>query len=170
MFFIVALIATIAYAIQGTLMASYYRSMDQLSAVAYRGLSLGLSMLPLLLFVPSVDFGNVPSVAGSILIASVCAALGNLYIARAYCDLPVGIASGMAMSCAALLAGALGFFLLGEVLTPRQIFFSVLVLIAVVVCVENISLCIFSVVSLLSLFKPFDCIRVSELDLAGVDH
>ena len=130
MFFIVALIATIAYAIQGTLMASYYRSMDQLSAVAYRGLSLGLSMLPLLLFVPSVDFGNVPSVAGSILIASVCAALGNLYIARAYCDLPVGIASGMAMSCAALLAGALGFFLLGEVLTPRQIFFSVLVLIA----------------------------------------
>lgn len=130
MFFIVALISTLAYAIQGTLMASYYRSMDQLSAVAYRGLSLGFSMLPLLLFVSPADFASVPSLAGSILGASVCAALGNLYIARAYCDLPVGIASGMGMSCAALLAGALGFLLLGEVLTPRQIFFSVLVLIA----------------------------------------
>ncbi len=129
MFFIVALIATIAYATQGTLMASYYRSMDQLSAVAYRGLSLGVSMIPLLLFVPSGEFAHVPSFAGSIVVAAVCAALGNLYIARAFCDLPIGIATGMAMSCAAILTGVLGFVLLGEVLTSHQIFFSALILV-----------------------------------------
>jgi drug/metabolite transporter (DMT)-like permease len=127
-FFIVALIATLAYALQGTLMASYYRTVDPLSAVAYRGLSLGVSMLPLLLFVPASDFVSFWLHERDVLIASVCAALGNLYIARAYRNLPVGIASGVGMSFAAIFAGAFGYLLVGEVLSPRQIFFGGLIL------------------------------------------
>jgi hypothetical protein len=59
-FFVLAIAATFGYSLQSTLMTSFYRSVDRLSAVALRGLSLGVTMLPLLLF---VDLSAMPVMA-----------------------------------------------------------------------------------------------------------
>jgi drug/metabolite transporter (DMT)-like permease len=105
--------------------------MDRLSAVALRGLSLGLSMSPLLLFVPGADFLRAPSYITPILGASVCAAIGNLCAARAYSFLPIGVASAMSMSFAAIFAALIGFVFVGETLTSGQLFFALLILLGV---------------------------------------
>jgi drug/metabolite transporter (DMT)-like permease len=131
MFFLAAIIATIGYALQSTLMASYYRSMDRLSAVALRGLSLGLSMAPLLLFVPGADFGRVPGQILLILGAAVFAALGNVASARAFSFLPVGVATASSMGFASIFAALIGFVFVGERLTSAQLVFGVLILLGV---------------------------------------
>jgi len=131
MLFQLGIIATFNYALQGTLMASYYRRMDTLSAVAYRGLTLGLSMLPLLYFVPKDIWINLPTYATIILGASICAALGNWSIAIAYRVLPVGIASALATSFVALAAVINGIIFFEEFLSGFQLLCIFLILLGV---------------------------------------
>ncbi len=121
MFFILALLASLGYALQGVLMASYYRGMDRLSAVTYRGLSLGLSMAPLLLFVPAEAWRAWPGMLPLILVAAVLAALGNWCNATAVSCLPIGIANALCMGSVSLTLASLGFLLLGESLSPPQL-------------------------------------------------
>lgn len=123
MYIVIALIAAFAYALQGTLMASFYRKMDTLSVVAYRGLAIGLATLPLLFFLKASDFATVPSIMGSILLCSVVAACGNWFIANAVCRLPVGIASALLDSFRTVTAIALAIFFLGEMLNGIQFAF-----------------------------------------------
>jgi len=130
-FFILALLATLGYALQGVLMAGYYRSMDRLSAVTYRGLSLGISMLPLLLFVPAGTFGQWPALLPLILSAAVLAALGNWCNATVISHLPVGIANALCMGAVSLTVTSLGYLVLDERLLPRQLLFVALILMGV---------------------------------------
>ena len=133
MFFTIAILSTIGYSVQSTLMASYYRRMDRLSAVAYRGLSLGITMMPLLLFVPRGQFGRVISFLPHLGAASFVAALANWCMANAYSFLPVGIASALTMSFTAVVVVLLGFIFLAESLTGVQLCFIGLILAGVVV-------------------------------------
>ena len=129
MFLLLAIVSTIAYAVQSTLMASFYRSMDRLSAVAYRGLSLGITMLPLLLFAPtSTWIGCGSNVIVKILAASVLAAIGNRASASAYSSLPVGIAGALTMSFATICAAVVSYLLFDESLTTNQIIIVALIL------------------------------------------
>ncbi len=121
MFFILAVLATLGYSLQSTLMASYYRSMDCLSAVAFRGISLGISMLPLMLFVSGHDLLRTPAFVPLISIASVLAALGNWSAANAYRQLPVGITSALSMSATSLVVVVIGWSFLGELLSATQL-------------------------------------------------
>jgi drug/metabolite transporter (DMT)-like permease len=130
MFFLLAIVATAAYALQGTLMVSYYRAMDQLSAVAYRGLSLGVTMLPLLCFVPQAEFSKVPEHALLIAAASSCAALANYFAAISYLYLSVGVACAAAMSFAAIAAAIIGYAFAGESLAAPQMIFAALILVS----------------------------------------
>lgn len=131
MFFFIALFASFGYAIQNVLMAYFYRRIDTLSAVAYRGLSLGLSMSVLLVFVPLTDFQNVPEFGGGILAASVCAALGNWAMANAFRHLSVGVANALCTCFAAIMTVINGFIFLKEVLSLYQILFIALILLGV---------------------------------------
>lgn len=132
MFFSLAIVAALGYSLQSTLMASYYRRIDRLSAVAYRGISLGISMLPLLFFVPFEEFWKTPQYFILILLASVLAALGNWAIANAYRRLPIGIATACAMSFSSVNVAIISFAFLGERLSFLQLLFIGLILLGVI--------------------------------------
>ncbi|WP_152779987.1 EamA family transporter [Agarivorans sp. B2Z047] len=131
MFFFIALTATFAYALQGVLMAKVYRQSDLLSAVAYRGLSLLISMSPLLLLVPLSAYSGFIHHAGWLVLAAGLAALANWANAIAFVRLPVGIASALSMAFTALFVGLLGELLLDERLSPLQWLMAGLTLLAV---------------------------------------
>ncbi|MEE1673921.1 DMT family transporter [Agarivorans aestuarii] len=131
MFFIIALTATFAYALQGVLMAKVYRQSDLLSAVAYRGLSLVLTMSPLLLLVPQSAYAGFVEQSMWLLLAASLAALANWANAIAFVRLPVGIASALSMAFTALFVGLLGELFLDESLSPMQWLMAGITLLAV---------------------------------------
>ncbi|MCB0325171.1 MAG: DMT family transporter [Bdellovibrionales bacterium] len=128
----VSLRAMLGYSLQSTLMTSFYRSIDRLSAVSYRGLSLGMTMAPLLLFVPGEQFSAFPSVLGLVLLASLAAALGNWAAASAFSYLPVGVASALSMSFATLFVVLLGAVLFDEHLSSPQLLLIAALLVGVI--------------------------------------
>jgi drug/metabolite transporter (DMT)-like permease len=131
LFFLTAFIAAFGYALQMTLLASFYRKMDTLAAVAYRGLSLGLTMLPLLVWVPIQDYSRLSGVLPILVLIWLLTALGNWTIANAVCHLPVGVATALCNSCIAIMAALVGFFLFHEILQFKQIVMIVLILLLV---------------------------------------
>lgn len=128
MFFFLAMLATLGYSAQGTLMVAVYRRMDTLSAVSYRGLSLGVVMLPLLLWMPEETWNRTPEVLTPLLCAATITAFGNWCMGNAMRFLPVGTASTLCMGLAAVVTALHGFFFFGERLTPLQIFCGSLIL------------------------------------------
>lgn len=127
-FFILCIASTIGYALQATLMTKYYRSMDSLSAVSYRGLSLAVSMAPLLFFVPRETYSHIPAVVLPLLAASTAAVFANWSSAKAFRFLPVGIASAASMSFATVSSVAIGIFFLGESISSLQALLLILIL------------------------------------------
>lgn len=137
MYILIAVVAASAYALQGTLMASFYRKMDALSAIAYRGLALGLIMLPLLAFVPFEEFVKTSSFYGHIVICAVLAALGNWLVAQSYRSLPIGIAWALSESFRTITAIGFAILLLHEVLSGVQLAFIAGLLVCVTILCTN---------------------------------
>lgn len=121
MYIILCLIAALGYSLQIMLMAKFYRSHDPLSTTAYRGISLGISMLPLLFFVPAEAwpglFENIPILLG----ASLAAAVGNWLMGIAFRHLQLGIAGAMLSALRNLILLAVGFIFFMEKLSLEQI-------------------------------------------------
>lgn len=99
--------------------------------VAYRGLSLGITMMPLLLFVSLRDLKDLPFLLLLISGASVAAALGNWAMANSYNALPVGIATALAMSLATVVTILLGYIIFDEAFGVRQLALMALILFGV---------------------------------------
>jgi drug/metabolite transporter (DMT)-like permease len=109
-------------------MATYYRKMDTLSAVTYRGLSLAISMSPILFWVPKDQFGRIDLFVLPILGASILALLGNWAMAFAFRYLPVGIANSLLISFSTIIAALVSYLFYGEVISILQIVLIVAVL------------------------------------------
>lgn len=120
MLVVIALISSFSYALQVALMTSVYRTMDRLSANGYRGLTLAITMFPLLFFVPRSDFMNTSQWTAEVAIAALLGVLGNLSASRAYSFLPVGIASATFVSFRAVVAAGIGVIVLRESLSIWQ--------------------------------------------------
>jgi drug/metabolite transporter (DMT)-like permease len=112
-------------------MAKVYRQSDLLSAVAYRGLSLVITMSPLLLLVPQSAYSGFVEQSMWLLLAASLAALANWANAIAFVKLPVGIASALSMAFTALFVGLLGELVLDERLSPMQWLMAGITLLAV---------------------------------------
>ena len=112
-------------------MVSYYRRMDSLSAITYRGLTLGLSMLPLLFLADFNEFQRILDFLPYILAGSIFSALGNWCSANTYVHLPIGIGSALTMSAASIVAVLIGFLFLSEMLVASQIISIALILVGV---------------------------------------
>lgn len=141
MYILIAVVSACAYALQGTLMASIYRKMDVLSAVGFRGLALGCTTLPLLLFVPKEDFCVVPSIMGSICLCSCFGAFGNWFLAHTYKRLPCGVASALINSFRTITAVMFAVVLLGEIVNQTQylFIFSLLAFVGILSITRNAS-------------------------------
>ena len=132
MFFLLAVLAMIGYAFQGALIASCYRRLDRLSVVAYRGMALGIGMAPLLFFAGPIDPAVVRASLPWIIASAAVASFGNWCGANAYSFLPLGIASAIFTSLAAIVAVVLSWAALGERLSPAQLAWIALILLGVV--------------------------------------
>lgn len=96
MYFILALVSMLGYSLQGIWMTRIYRRTDALTASAFRGLALGVTMLPLLFF---ADFSALSSGSFYRLLfeAAFYAALANWSFAKASRHLPMGLAYAAAV-------------------------------------------------------------------------
>ncbi|HPI72737.1 MAG TPA: DMT family transporter [bacterium] len=133
MFFFIAFIAAFGYALQMTLMADFYRRMDTLSAVAYRGLSLGLTMAPLLAWAPLDQYARLVSMWPVLLLLFILTACGDWAIADVVRFLPVGVGTAMANSLIAIVTAFLGFIFFNEAMQTGQVVMMTLIILAVFV-------------------------------------
>lgn len=133
MYIFIAVVAASAYALQGTLMASFYRKMDPLSAIAYRGIALGFVMLPLLAFVPFDEFLRTSSFYGHFFLCAILAAIANWFVAKSYRSLPIGIVWALSESFRTITAVGFAILLLNEVLSGYQLAFIASLLVCVVI-------------------------------------
>ncbi len=131
MFILLGLCASFGYALQNSLMVAVWRRMDTLCAVALRGLALGLTMLPLLVFVPGEKVLSFGSFLPLMFVASLFAALGNWAAATSYCCLPVSKGSAICTAATTVGALALSWLMLGERLGGLQTVFIFLLIAAV---------------------------------------
>ncbi|MDD2943428.1 MAG: EamA family transporter [bacterium] len=122
-----ALLSTMAYSMQSTLLAGYYRQFDNRLVVFLRNSALVVFMLPVLLFVPESDltFSKVPF--SLLCLSCVSGFVGMLLFARALHDLPVGIVAAFNMSALTISTFTLEAFFTGEIPRFFQMFFALLV-------------------------------------------
>lgn len=121
MFFLLCLFSAFSFALQSTLMVPYYRKLDPLSAISYRSLSLGITMLPLLYFVPTEDYPKLYSYAPLVALAGFCTAIGYWALAKAYRLLPFGIAVALHVGMGTLIVTTVGSLALAQVLSIREL-------------------------------------------------
>ncbi len=128
MFFTLGLIAVLGYSLQSVLMASYYRKMDSLAAISYRGLSLGISMLPMLFFADPAAWQRISDFSTMFFVMPMLGALANPCAAMSYRFLPVGITQAIQHSTTVVFMSFFGVLIWGEVLSYVEILFILLMI------------------------------------------
>lgn len=119
---LVALASAIGYAIQNVLVAPLYRDIDPLSITGYRGLTLGISMLPVLAFADLSQLRLLLFEPWGLVAAMFLAALGNWCGAKMYAFFPIGVASAVAQAMLVSIVTLIGVFWFREYPTPEVIF------------------------------------------------
>lgn len=114
MFFVFALVSTVAYALHNVWMASYYRRIDRMVAVTARGFAMSVAMLPGLAIAGLGEWTEIPEQFPRILAASACALLGNWAGATSVRFLPVGIAAALNMSLSTIVSALLSAWFYDE--------------------------------------------------------
>ncbi len=132
MFFLLAVLAMIAYSVQGTLITHHAPKHDGLSISIYRNLSLALTMIPLLFFASRESFSSLqdPTVVTEFLIAGATGAMGLALSLWAIKSLPVGIKTAFGRLFSVVIVFLLGFFFFGEIPLWEELFFVTLILVA----------------------------------------
>jgi drug/metabolite transporter (DMT)-like permease len=126
LFLALCLVSRLAYAVNDVLVGGRSREYGRLEVAALRGVSLGLTMAPLLLWVPAAAwpaFGR--RWPGYLLLIAVTAA-ANVLQNRAARFLPLGLRSALMISASSVVSLALGALALGERLSLEQAGFCVL--------------------------------------------
>lgn len=113
-FFLYISISIISYGIQVPLFIFYTRKLDSLLVTTYSRLSLIVTMLPLLLFVPVSEIIKVPDFAFELLLASAFGATGFILNFRAAKYIAVGIGEALRQAAYIGTAVLLGFLFLNE--------------------------------------------------------
>ena len=127
---LIAVISALAYALQNVLMTKFYRSMDLASAIAYRGVSLGFTMLPLLFFSHHLRDIVQPHFLLTLLGAALTGVCGNWLGTFPFRHFAVGVASALTQSCLVLVSAVFGVFWLREKLPASAILLVLIILLA----------------------------------------
>ena len=121
MYFLYAVIAVLAYSVQNTFMAKHYRRLDPLVVLTYRGLSMGISMLPLLLFVHRTEWVELPAVFPAIVCGSVTGYASTWGNGMSLRYLPIGVSVALGMSGTAITALVIGLLFFHESISLAQL-------------------------------------------------
>jgi drug/metabolite transporter (DMT)-like permease len=119
MYFLFALISTISYALHNTVMAPYYRNCDRLESLVVRGLGVSVAMIPVL-FLSTLETEHLRQAAPFIITAAAFAIFANWCVTSSFKYLPIGIASALNMSIAAVSTSICGAVILEETVSLRQ--------------------------------------------------
>lgn len=113
----------IAYGLQGALQAIHIRKYDALTVGVYRNLSLIITMMPVLLFVPASNILDVTQHLWPLFLASLFGALGLWMAFAAAHYLPIGVGTALRQMMLTTTAVLLGAFIFREFLEPLQLLF-----------------------------------------------
>jgi len=122
MFVLLTLSAMFCYALQGALLAGIYRRVDPLSVVAWRGLSLAVTMVPLIFLSHPLSMEQVYRTLPLITLSAFLMVGANLAVAMAFRSLSVGLTSTFCMSFMAIASCFISVFLLKEPLSLYEVF------------------------------------------------
>ena len=131
MFYLLAAASAIAYGIQSAFLVPFARKFGGAATSMWRNISLCISMLPLLLFVPLPEIAGILNYKTEILLAGFCSATGNLCSYGAFNYLPAGVVSSLRQSWFVLGSIGIGLTFLSEVLSNLEIFFISIILIGI---------------------------------------
>lgn len=124
MFWILALLVPVGYATQTALLLRYGRAHDPVSMGMYRGLSLGLSFLPVLFFVVGPeDIRQTLQFWPQIALASVLVGITVVLSFYVMKYLPLGILTAWMTSLKVTLMSLFGMYFFQEILSPFQVIF-----------------------------------------------
>jgi drug/metabolite transporter (DMT)-like permease len=125
-------ISILGYGLHVPLVTHLARRYDGLTVTVYRGLSLGITMAPLLLFVPADDFARLPAYFSVLALASLVGALGFFLSVTGGIYLPIGISTAFRQAAGITTVILLGVLVLGELVTPAEYGLIALLLLGVV--------------------------------------
>ena len=117
MYITLAICAMLGHALQTALMAGFYRRFDPLSTCAARGMSLGITMLPLLFLAPAGALFQLTGHPFLLLAAALVTAIGNWCAGESYRYMSVGVAAACQQGTMVLTATAIGVFFFSEAIS-----------------------------------------------------
>lgn len=122
-FWIFAVLSTFGFALQWALMTKYVRKWDPLSMTTYRSLSLGISMMPLLLLSSPENIKSILYYQPQILLSWVCIILNVWCLYASYKVLPIWISWAMRALFSTIWAIVFWLFFFKEYLEVSTIIF-----------------------------------------------
>ncbi len=120
-FIALCLVARFSYSLNDVFIGRLARLHSGLEVAALRGVSLGVSMSPWLLFVPASAWSALAGSAGTLLVTVALTAVANLCQLRAARYLPFGLRAALMLSTMATCSVLLGWGLLGERLSALEV-------------------------------------------------
>ncbi|MBE2216439.1 MAG: DMT family transporter [Opitutaceae bacterium] len=121
------LVSRFAYSVNDILVGRLARLHSRTEVAAWRGVSLGVTMAPWLLFVPAAAWPTLADRWPDVAILLTVTAAANLMMLQASRLMPFGVRAAFVVSGIAAFSGLLGWAVLGERMRPAEIGLSVVV-------------------------------------------
>ncbi len=115
------LLARCCYSLNDILIGRAARAYGRTEVAAFRGVSLGVTMAPWLLFVPGSAWAQLAAHPALVLATVTATAAGNLLQFEAARHLPFGLRAALMISTMAICSTVLGWTVLGERLSPLEL-------------------------------------------------
>jgi drug/metabolite transporter (DMT)-like permease len=120
-FIALCVVARFSYSLNDIFIGRLARRYGRMQVAAFRGVSLGVSMAPWLLFVPAAAWSALGSQGGTVFVTVAVTALANILQLHAVRYLPFGLRAALMITTMATTSVFIGWLLLGERLTPLQL-------------------------------------------------
>jgi len=132
-FLLLCLVSRFFYTLNDMFTGRLARQHDQLELAALRGVSLGISMAPVLFWVPRVAWSKLAAEPGSLLAIVAITALANVLQLQAARYLPFGLRASIILTGIAIGTVLLGYVALGERLSATTFGWCALVVVSAMV-------------------------------------
>jgi drug/metabolite transporter (DMT)-like permease len=136
-FLLLCVTSRVAYSFNDVWVGRLARRHGRVEVAVFRGLSLGVTMAPLLWFVKAGAWASLFGRLGDLALLVTITACSNLLQLNAVRYLPFGLRASLSVSTVALGGILLGVTLLGERFGPRELFLGALVVISAVLAARG---------------------------------